>query len=129
MMNTIRTEPTFAFLTSKNKAGKEFEFNLINFMIDLGYSSNKVKEYQESANYYGEKIASFIFMTEELGLTPLETTVLSLPLSKNVTSYVYKKLYIGVRLNSRDTAGFNKYLEENTLNLSSIEEVYKKFGV
>lgn len=127
-MNTIRTEPTFAFLTSKIKAGKEFEFNLINFMIDLGYSSNKVKEYQESANYYGEKIARFIFMTQELGLTPLETTVLTLPLSKNLTSYIYKNLYNGVRLNSGDTAGFIDYLEENTLNIISIKKVYQKFG-
>lgn len=128
-MNTIRTEPTFVFLTSKINAGKEFEFNLINFMIDLGYSPSKIKVYQEITNYYGGKIASFIFMTKELGLTPLETTLLSLPLTKNLTSYVYKKLYIGVRLNSGDKVGFNNYLRENTLNIESIKEVYRKFGV
>lgn len=129
MMNTIKTEPTFAFLTSKIKAGKEFEFNLINFMEKLGYSSEKKTYYQDYISHNGEKIAIYLFMLTEFNLKSAEVDLLTQKLNPETVSYIYQKLYENVRLDSSNISEMLSTIDKTSKDLTGVKEIYREFGV
>jgi hypothetical protein len=128
-MNTIKTEPTFAFLTKKIKAGEEFKFNLITFMHELGYSPEKIEEYQDYIYHNGEKIAIYLFMLTELTLNSAEVELLTQELNPEIVSYIYQKLYENVRLDSNNISEMLSTIEKTPKDLTDIKEIYREFGV
>lgn len=112
--NTTRTVNMYRFLTEKIKAGKLGKIDLLTLLENLGYSGQEEK-YQTLINEAGERVAMITFMYDLCGFTPFETMMLANPLESETTSYIYKKIYEGHRLNLR--------LSE--MNLGVVKELYE----